>query len=304
MRQLPQVIQEERRLTGISHQAAYKSDMALIMTCSTSFFSLLLLLAFALPAAAEDRELVDKGRYIFQLANCYACHTDVENDGADLAGGRALETDFGTFYTPNITPDQATGIGAWTDEQFITALTRGTAPDGRHYYPSFPYLSYRDMTEEDMLALKAYLFSQPAVSEPNKPHVLAWYLSQPTLVLWKYLNDWLGAGTAESTSRGDYLINTLGHCNECHTPRNRLGMLQMQHRLQGNESLSAPDISPTPAGIGNWSDEELTDLFRYGALPDGDYVADHMGEVVDYSTSQWSDEDLIEAIRYLRLKKN
>lgn len=271
-----------------------------------SLFPLLLSLAAALPAMAADSNVIDKGRYIFQLANCYACHTDVEYDGLNLAGGRALETDFGTFYTPNITPDKATGIGRWTDEQFIAALTQGTAPDGRHYYPSFPYLSYRDMTEEDLLALKAYLFSQPAVSEPNKPHVLAWYLSQPTLMLWKYLNDWLGAEPtgAASASRGDYLINTLGHCNECHTPRNSLGMLQMQHHLQGNESLSAPDISPSPAGLGDWSDEELTDLFRYGALPDGDYVSDHMGEVVEYSTSQWNDEDLIEAIRYLRLPKN
>ena len=267
-------------------------------------FPLLLLLAAALPAVAADTDVIDKGRYIFQLANCYACHTDVENDGADLAGGRALETDFGTFYTPNITPDEATGIGSWTDEQFITALTRGVAPDGRHYYPSFPYLSYRDMTEYDLLALKAYLFAQPAVSEPNKPHALSWYLSQQTLMLWKYLNEWLGAESAGAASRCDYLVFTLGHCMDFHTPRNIIGMLQMQHALQGNESLSAPDISPSSTGIGDWSDAELTDLFRYGALPDGDYVSDHMGEVVEYSTSQCNDEDLVEAIRYLREPKN
>ena len=267
-------------------------------------FALLLWLFVALPAIAADKEVIDKGRYIYQLANCYACHTDIENGGADLAGGRALETEFGTFYTPNITPHVKTGIGSWTDEQFITALTRGIAPDGSHYYPSFPYISYHDMTEEDMLALKAYLFSLPAVSQPNKQHELAWYLSQPTLMLWKFLNNLLSTKPEGESSRGAYLINTLGHCNECHTPRGSLGMLKMQHHLQGNESLSAPDISSTPAGTGNWSDEELTDLFRYGALPDGDYVADHMGEVVDYSTSQWNDEDLKEAIRYLRLPKN
>ena len=265
---------------------------------------LLLWLVVTLPAVAAEREIIEKGRYIFQLANCYACHTDIENDGAELAGGRALETEFGTFYTPNITPDVETGIGNWTDEQFITALTQGIAPDGRHYYPSFPYLSYHDMTEQDMLALKAYIFSMPAVSQPNKQHALTWYMSQLTLMLWKFLNKLQGDGPEGESSRGAYLINTLGHCNECHTPRDMFGMLKMQHPLQGNKLFSAPDISSTPDGIGKWSDEELTDLFRYGALPNGDYVSDHMGEVVEYSTSQWNDEDLNAAIRYLRLQKN
>lgn len=260
-----------------------------------------LVLLFAVVSSALAAEAdIEKGRYIFQLANCYACHTDLENEGMPLAGGRALETEFGIFFSPNITPDKETGIGNWSDQQFILALTEGTAPDGRHYYPSFPYLSYRGMNKNDILALKAYLFSQPAVRQVNKPHQLKWYLSQISLSVWNFFNELLTAPLTENRSRGSYLVNTLGHCNECHTPRNFIGMLQMNRRLGGNRELSAPEILPTKSGIGNWSNEQLTDLFQYGELPDGDYVADHMAEVVDYSTSKWNNEDLQAVIKYLR----
>jgi mono/diheme cytochrome c family protein len=263
-----------------------------------------MLLAFAAMTASADEAgmdpaIVEKGRYLFHAANCYACHTDVDNDGIPLAGGRALETDFGIFYSPNITPDMATGIGNWRDEDFIAALTRGIAPDGRHYYPSFPYLSYRTMNSEDILAIKAYLFSQTAVSQQNQPHQLKWYLSQFTLRLWKMLNELVATPVTHDGSRGSYLVDVLGHCNECHTPRNEVGMLNMQNRLQGNEDLSAPNISDSKDGIGDWRKQELADLFKYGELPDGDYVADHMGEVVDNSTSKWVDEDLGAVIDYL-----
>ena len=263
-----------------------------------------MLLAFtAMTASADeagmDPATVEKGRYLFHAANCYACHTDVDNDGRPLAGGRALETEFGIFNSPNITADKATGIGNWRDEDFIRALTRGIAPDGRHYYPSFPYLSYRNMNREDILAIKTYLLSQPAVSRQNQPHRLKWYLSQFTLRMWKILNELVATPVTHDGSRGSYLVDVLGHCNECHTPRNLVGMLKMQNRLQGNEDLSAPNISTSKDGIGDWRKQELADLFKYGELPDGDYVADHMGEVVDNSTSKWVDEDLDAVIDYL-----
>jgi mono/diheme cytochrome c family protein len=249
--------------------------------------------------AGMDPAIVEKGRYLFNAANCYSCHTDVDNDGTPLAGGRALETEFGIFYSPNITPDKVSGIGNWRDEDFIRALTRGIAPDGRHYYPSFPYLSYRNMSREDMLAIKAFLNSQPAVSQQNKPHRLKWYLSQFSLRTWKILNELIATPVTHDGSRGSYLVDVLGHCNECHTPRNIVGMLKMQNRLQGNADLSAPNISASKDGIGKWRKQELADLFEYGELPDGDYVADHMGEVVDNSTSKWADEDLEAVIDYL-----
>jgi len=264
---------------------------------------LMLLAITAMTASADeagmDPAIIEKGRYLFHTANCYACHTDVDNDGTPLAGGRALETEFGIFYSPNITPDKATGIGNWRDEDFIRALTMGIAPDGRHYYPSFPYLSYRNMNREDILAIKTYLLSQPAVSRQNQPHRLKWYLSQFTLRMWKILNELVATPVTYDGSRGSYLVDVLGHCNECHTPRNLVGMLKMQNRLQGNEDLSAPNISTSKDGIGDWRKQELADLFKYGELPDGDYVADHMGEVVDNSTSKWVDEDLDAVIDYL-----
>jgi mono/diheme cytochrome c family protein len=264
----------------------------------------LMLFAFnSMTASADetgmDPDKFDKGQYLFNAANCYACHTDEDNDGKPLAGGRALETEFGTFYSPNITADRETGIGNWSDEDFIRALTLGMAPDRRHYYPSFPYLSYQTMTREDILAIKAYLFNQPAVSRQNQPHQLHWYLSQFSLQIWRILNEFLATPVSHDGSRGSYLVNVLGHCNECHTPRNMLGMLNMKHRLQGNKDLSAPDISTSKNGIGDWRKQELADLFKYGELPDGDYVADHMGEVVDNSTSKWTDEDLDAVIDYL-----
>jgi mono/diheme cytochrome c family protein len=249
--------------------------------------------------AGPDSAALEKGRYLFDAANCYACHTDVDNDGPPLAGGRALKTEFGTFYSPNITPDKATAIGNWSDEDFIRALTEGVAPDGLHYYPSFPYLSYQSMTTNDILAIKAYLFNQPAVSKKNRSHELNWYLSQFSLRLWKILNEYIATPVTHEGSRGSYLVDVLGHCNECHTPRNMLGMLKMHNRLQGNEDLSAPDISTSKDGIGDWRKQELVDLFKYGELPDGDYVADHMGEVVDNSTSKWTDQDLNAVIDYL-----
>lgn len=264
---------------------------------------LMLLACAAMAASADESEVkpnvIDKGRYLFQAANCYACHTDVDYDGAALAGGRALESEFGTFYSPNITPDKDTGIGNWSDEDLIRALTQGVAPDDRQYYPSFPYLSYQNMNRDDILAIKDYLFSQPAVNQQNKPHQLEWYLSQITLKIWKILNDLVAMPVTYDGSRGNYLVDVLGHCNECHTPRNVAGMLKMQNRLKGNEDLSAPNISDSKDGIGEWRKQELADLFRYGELPDGDYVADHMGEVVDNSTSKWVDEDLDAVIKYL-----
>jgi mono/diheme cytochrome c family protein len=155
------------------------------------------------------------------------------------------------------------------------------------------------MNREDILAIKAYLFSQPAVHQRNKPHQLEWYLSQSTLRIWKMLNDLVAMPVTDDGTRGSYLVDVLGHCNECHTPRNVFGMLKMENRLQGNPDLSAPNISASKDGIGDWRKQELADLFRYGELPDGDYVADHMGEVVDNTTSKWLDEDLEAVIEYL-----
>ena len=257
---------------------------------------LFLLALWPVQSVADEAE--DKGRYLFQLANCYACHTDTENDGAALAGGRALETEFGTFFSPNITPDRETGIGGWSDTQFIEALRKGLAPDGSHYFPAFPYPAYSGMKEGDILAIKAYLFEQPAVQQKNKTHQLNWYLQRWMMPLWNWLNAKSTEDNKQDDSRGAYLVNTLGHCNECHTPRDSLGMLDWQRHLAGNEQLQAPDISAS--ALTDWDDDALIELFQDGVLLDGDYVSDHMAEVVEYSSSQWTDDDLSAVIAYLR----
>jgi len=260
----------------------------------------LIIAASTLATISKADTLIEEGRYIFQLANCYACHTDIENDGQILAGGRAMETEFGIFYTPNITADKETGIGLWTNEQFTNAIRSGISPDGKHYFPSFPYTAYKNITDQDISALKAYIFNLKTVHQKNKKHKLKWYVSRYTLPLWKMLNT-DHENSKISEQRGAYLVDTLGHCNECHTPRNSIGILQMNRKLTGNEELAAPDISPQ--ALKDWVNEELIDLFRDGALPDGDYVSDHMAEVVEFSTSNWNEQDLKSAIRYLRSNK-
>ena len=136
-------------------------------------FLLWLTLIVAPPATAAADE-VERGRYLLQAAGCAGCHTDRDHDGETLAGGRALATPFGTFYSPNITPDPETGIGRWTDAQFLRALKGGISPNGRLYYPAFPYTSYAGMTRKDVLAIKAYLFSLDPVRRRNRDHDLPW----------------------------------------------------------------------------------------------------------------------------------
>jgi mono/diheme cytochrome c family protein len=131
---------------------------------------------------------IARGEYLFRAANCQSCHTDAKNKGKLLAGGRALKTPFGTFYGPNITPDEDHGIGAWSDADFIAALRHGRAPDGSHYFPAFPFTAFTKMTDADMLALKAYIFTLPAVDRPNTPHEIDFPFGWRFLMsAWKWL---------------------------------------------------------------------------------------------------------------------
>ena len=133
------------------------------------------LLATASIATAQQNA-IQRGRYLVQAGGCISCHTAEGDDATRLAGGRALESPFGTFYSPNITPDRDTGIGAWTDEEFLNAFWEGVGPDGKYYFPAFPYTSYTGITREDLLAIKAYLFSIEPSRKPNRDHELPWYL--------------------------------------------------------------------------------------------------------------------------------
>jgi mono/diheme cytochrome c family protein len=261
-------------------------------------------------AASSDPAVIERGEYVFHAGGCYSCHTDVKNKGKPLAGARALVTPFGTFYSPNITPDPTHGIGAWTDEEFVRALRSGISPEGAHYFPAFPYTSYTGMADRDMLDLKAYLFAQQPVARPNKAHDLSFPFGlRPLVWVWKLLFFEPGVFVPDPTkddewNRGAYLVRHLGHCGQCHTPRNALGARERDRELAGNpegpEGKKVPNITPhREDGIGDWSESDITFLLKAGFLPDGDFVTGPMSEVVDDGTRFLTDGDRAAIARYL-----
>jgi mono/diheme cytochrome c family protein len=258
----------------------------------------LLLLLWPAPARSDD---VERGGYLANAADCVACHTDIERKGAPYAGGRALATPFGTFYSPNITPDPETGIGRWTDAQFLTAMRHGVRPDGANYFPAFPYTSFTGISNDDVKAIKAYLFSLAPVRQPNREHDLSFPYS------WRFLlNGWrllffqegpLWPSPARSAeyNRGAYLVIALGHCGECHTPRNWFGAMEQSSFLGGNpdgpDGKRVPNITPDKkTGIGNWSVDDIVKVLTDGQTPNFDEVGYSMAEVVK-STAKLTEAD-------------
>ncbi len=252
---------------------------------------------------------VARGEYIFNAAGCAGCHTNTRDDGQLLAGGRALETPFGTFVSPNITASDA-GIGDWSDDDFVRALREGVAPDGSPYYPAFPYTSFTGATTEDLLDLKAYIFSLPPSSAANQDHDLKFPFGIRQLMYgWRLLNFSPAEFTpdpqqTDQVNRGAYLSEALSHCGECHTPRNILGVMDpqmwMAGTVDGPEDSRVPNITPhSETGIGNWSPGDLTTLLKTGLTPEFDSVGGAMGEVIDQGTSKMTDEDLEAIIAYL-----
>ena len=237
-----------------------------------------------------DDALLERGEYVLKISGCSHCHT-AEN-GEHLAGGRALVTPFGTFYSPNITSHKTAGIGDWSANDFRRALHQGVSPDGSDYYPAFPYTSYTRILADDLRALHAYILSLPASVQPNRAHELAWFLRWRVAALaWK----WLFFSAAEfqqhptqsaQWNRGAYLAEAMGHCGECHTPRNRFGALRVDLAYAGNahgpEDELVPNItSDKRTGIGDWSRADLQEFLKFGELPDGEYAAGAMDPVIE-----------------------
>lgn len=261
------------------------------------------------PEIAEAGDPV-RGEYVFRLGGCQACHTDAKGGGAILAGGRALATPFGTFYTSNLTPDPTTGIGGWSTGAFARAMSEGISPAGHPYFPAFPYTSYTRMTRQDLVDLKAYLDTVEPVTNAVPAHDLRFPFGfRPLLKGWQLLFFKHGPyqpdpEQSDSWNRGAYLVNGPGHCAECHTPRNLLGAARGDRFLAGNrdgpDGKPVPNITPHPKdGIGGWSPGDLTFAFRTSILPDGDAFGGAMAEVVKEGTSHWTDEDLRAVAEYL-----
>jgi len=264
----------------------------------------------AAPAIAADPDEIARGASLASAADCETCHTDREHGGRPYAGGRALATPFGTFYSPNITPDPETGIGRWSDEQFLRALRDGVRPDGANYFPVFPYPSFTKITDADARAIKAYLFSLPAVRQANRAHDVSFPVS------WRFLqNGWKllfftpgpfrpAPERSEAYNRGAYLVTALAHCGECHTPRNWFGATEPDRFLAGNpdgpDGKKVPNITPDrETGIGNWSEDDIVGVLADGHTPDFDEVGGAMAEVVK-STSRLTDADRQAIALYLR----
>ena len=272
--------------------------------------SLLALLLFS-SALAADEQRIERGRYLLHAGGCITCHTVAQPQADDfLAGGRALETPLGTFYSPNITPDTQTGIGLWTDEQFIAAFRYGLRPDGKRYYPAFPYSAYTGITDEDLLDLKAYLFSLEPVYRVKPRHELSWFVSRIGMLFWNWLNFEPGVfepdpNQSEPWNRGAYLVRHLGHCGECHTPRTWSGGLDPKRHLAGNRDgpygERVPNITPDRAtGIGRWSVSDIEFFLDIGMLPNGDFTGGSMGPVISDNTSHLTDADRHAMAVYLR----
>ena len=259
--------------------------------------------------AKAPAALVAQGEYVYRAAGCFGCHTDLKNHGKPLAGGRALATSFGTFYTPNITPDAQTGIGKWSERDFTRALREGLDPAGRQLYPAFPYPAYTKLSDPDIHALWAYLRSVAPVRQANKAHDLRWFVARPLVRLWKALYFTPGpyqpdAQKSAAWNRGAYLAQASAHCNECHTPRNALGgsdrALRYAGARSGPDNSVVPNITPDKkTGIGKWSASDLAEYLESGMMPDGDTAGDLMAEVIDDGLQYLRKDDLAAIAEYV-----
>ena len=244
------------------------------------------------------------GALVFAAAGCASCHAAPEaQDKTVLAGGHALESPFGTFYAPNISSGPE-GIGGWSLADFSHALRAGVSPDGRHYYPAFPYTSYAGMRETDVADLYAYMRGLPSDPSASRPHDVGFPLNiRRGIGLWKklYLDPTpvLTGDLDAEELRGQYLVEHLAHCGECHTPRDGLGGLDREAWLSGAPNPSGkgriPDITPETLG---WSKADLVEYFTSGFTPEYDSAGGSMAPVVN-NLAQLPESDRAAIAAYL-----
>jgi mono/diheme cytochrome c family protein len=259
------------------------------------------------PAALAQASPVERGAYLARAADCLACHTTP--GGKPYAGGLGFKLPFGTLYSTNITPDKETGIGKYSDQDFLNAVHRGIRDDGARLYPAMPFTSYTYMTDADALAIKAYLFSLPPVRAPEPENTLTFPFNQRwAMSFWSAVfnpDTRFAPDTSKSPewNRGAYLTEALAHCGECHTPRNLAFALNNRQKFAGAVTAGwrAFNISSDKTtGVGNWRDEDLVSYLSIGHADGHGTAAGPMGEAVDRSFSQLTPEDTRAVVAYLR----
>jgi mono/diheme cytochrome c family protein len=259
------------------------------------------------PAALAQASLVERGAYLARAADCMACHTT--KDGKEYAGGLGFKMPFGTLYSTNITPDKETGIGNYTDQDFLNAVHRGIRGDGVRLYPAMPFPSYTYMTDADALAIKAYLFSLPPVRASIPANTLMFPFNQRwSMIFWSALfnpDKRFEPDTSKSPewNRGAYLTEALAHCGECHTPRNPAFALNNRQKFAGAVTAGwrAFNISSDKnTGVGAWSDDDLVSYLSIGHADGHGTASGPMGEAVDHSLSHLAQQDIRAVVGYLR----
>ena len=259
------------------------------------------------PLTPPAGESVARGAYLVRVGNCMGCHT--ERGGTPFAGGRPIETPFGTVYASNLTPHQTTGIGEWSADHFWRALHNGRSRDGRLLYPAFPYPNYTLVTRADSDAIHAYLRSLPPADRANTPNRLRWpYSTQAALAVWRALYFSPGEHQEDRTqsaewNRGAYLVRGLGHCSACHTARNAFGasdMMDLSGGLIPMQNWYAPSLtSSREAGVADWEPAQIVRLLQAGVAPRGT-VLGPMAEVVLQSTQHLAPPDLHAMATFLK----
>lgn len=258
--------------------------------------------AEALAGVTPDAE---NGALVYAAAGCASCHLPPDVTEGPLAGGQAFETEFGTFYAPNISADPEHGIGDWSDLELASAIMQGTSPDGAHYYPAFPYAAYQNADLQDIADLIAHLRTLPASDTPSPRHDVGFpYSMRVALGGWKLLfgqPGWVIETQDAEVERGRYLVEALGHCGECHTARTALGGLDKDQWLAGAPLPVGDGRVPniTPAGL-DWSAIEIEDYLASGFTPEFDSAGGEMAAVIRNSTSQLTDADRQAIAAYLK----
>jgi mono/diheme cytochrome c family protein len=262
----------------------------------------------AMSAQAKDTSfaLIQRGRHLVDAGDCVACHT--AKGGKPFAGGRPIVTPFGTIYSLNITPDRETGIGGWSDEDFYKAMHFGVAPGGKRLYPAFPYPYFTKLTRDDVMAMRAYLATLPAVKNPPRALDIPFPLNQRVMMRgWNWL--FFDPGTfrpdprkSAEWNRGAYLVQGAGHCGACHTPKNFLGGDKSDQALHGGaiQNWFAPKIAGNMHdGTGAWSVDDVVEYLKTGRNAHSG-AAGLMAEVVQDSTSKLPESDLRAIAVYIK----